>query len=342
VAPGPFWYSGMATGMLSGRYPPEADTIDVQQLVCRGGGRFIRDKAVSLDTATRRVFLETGSSLSYDVLSFNLGSEVPTWTIPGLEDRAFAVKPIVNLARLRNEVAARSKQASESGPLRIVLIGGGATACEIAGNLCGLVEREEGVASITILARGAELMSTWPVRSQLIAMESLRSRAVNICLNSPALRVEDREVITVDGRSVPFDLLIAAHGLVPARMIRGTGLPTDEHGALVVDDQLRSIADPAIFGGGDCIALKGLELARVGVHGVRQAPILRHNLLAALEKRPEWAFRSFQPQTNSLLIMNMGDGTGLAGRGGWTWHGSLALQLKDWIDRRFLGQYQLD
>src|SRR5947209_4469363 len=29
VAPGPFWYSGLATGMLGGEYAPEDDQIDV-------------------------------------------------------------------------------------------------------------------------------------------------------------------------------------------------------------------------------------------------------------------------------------------------------------------------
>jgi NADH dehydrogenase FAD-containing subunit len=92
-----------------------------------------------------------------------------------------------------------------------------------------------------------------------------------------------------------------------------------------------------VFGGGDCIALAGRRLARVGVYAVREAPVLFHNLLATLEGRP---LRRFRPQRRYLLIMNLGDGTGLATWGGLWWYGRLAFWLKDRIDRAFLKEYQ--
>jgi hypothetical protein len=38
--------------------------------------------------------------------------------------------------------------------------------------------------------------------------------------------------------------------------------------------------------------------------------------------------------------MNLGDGTGPAVRSGLWWHGRAAFRLKDWIDRKFLREYQ--
>jgi NADH dehydrogenase FAD-containing subunit len=193
---------------------------------------------------------------------------------------------------------------------------------------------------ITLLARDERLMGSWPERASAIMYESLRGRGVTILLGSSAARVEERAVFTTGGEAIAYDLLVAAHGLVPPPLIRASGLPTDDQGGLLVNEQLRSVADPAVFGGGDCIALLGHHLARVGVHGVRQGPILRHNLIAALEGRPPTALRAFRPQRQFLQILNLGDGTGLAARGRWIWHGKLALMLKDWIDRRFLATYR--
>jgi NADH dehydrogenase FAD-containing subunit len=340
VAPGPFWYSGLATGMLGGTYAPAEDQIDVAGLVQRGGGRFVHDCVKAIDPQSRTITLRSGPALPYDVTSLNLGSEVPTWTVPGLAERAIAVKPIANLARLRDEVSSRLGVAGRDRPVRIAVIGGGATACEIAGNLRGLIERADGAAEVTLIAGGDRLMDSWTEEAAAVAGESLARRGVAIHLRSPALRVEDGLVIVADGARIPFDLLVAANGLVPPRLIRATGLPTDEKGGMLVDEHLRSVAAPAVFGGGDCIALEGHDLPKVGVHAVRQAPILRHNLLAALEGRPAWAYRSFRPQASVLQIMNLGDGTGLAARGRWLWHGALALKLKDRIDRRFLASYR--
>src|SRR5262252_1202937 len=67
VAPEVFWYSGLATGVLAGIYPPELDQIDVGALVVKGGGRFIRARATAIDVATQTVSLDSGAALSYDV-----------------------------------------------------------------------------------------------------------------------------------------------------------------------------------------------------------------------------------------------------------------------------------
>src|SRR5438270_6389632 len=83
VAPEIFWYSGLATGVLAGIYPPALDQIDVETLVVQRGGRFIRARATAIDADAQTVCLDNGSSLSYDVLSCNLGSEVPLDTVPG-------------------------------------------------------------------------------------------------------------------------------------------------------------------------------------------------------------------------------------------------------------------
>jgi NADH dehydrogenase FAD-containing subunit len=340
VAPGAFWYSGLATGMLGGTYAPEEDQVDVFGLVQQRGGRFVPACVQEIDPKTRTVILSSGPELHYDVVSLSLGSEVPTWTVPGLTERAIAVKPIKNLVRLHDEVTSRLKEATTDRPVRIAVVGGGATACEIAGNLCGLVERSSGRAEVILIAGGDRLMESWTEEAAAVASDSLIRRGVSILLRSPGIRVEEGFVTISNGVGIPFDVLVAATGLVPHRLIRATGLPTDEQGGLLVDQHLRSIADPNVFGGGDCIALEGHDLARVGVHGVRQAPILRHNLLAALDGRPPWAYRSFRPQNQVLQILNLGDGTGLAARGRWHWHGPLALKLKDWIDRRFLATYQ--
>ena len=350
VAENPYWYSGLATGMLGGFHQPEDDQIDVAALVERGGGTFLDDRVATIDRISKTVELASGPALSYGVLSLGLGSEVPVASVEGLAERvagedrsAIAAKPIANLWRLRQEVEARLERARRAGERRttidIVVIGGGVTACEIAANVLGLIEREgtAGLATVTLIARAARLVESWPARAAAIVGASLQRRGATLRAGTTAVRLEGHAVVTADGRRVPYDLVVAALGLAPSRLIAGTGLPTNRHGALLVDESLRSVGDPQVFGGGDCIAIGDRELPRVGVYGVRQAPILAHNLLATLEGRP---LRRFRPQRRFLLIMNLGDGTALAVRGGWVWHGRIALWLKDWIDRRYVAKYR--
>ena len=78
--------------------------------------------------------------------------------------------------------------------------------------------------------------------------------------------------------------------------------------------------------------------AGVGVYAVREAPVLCHNLLASLGGRP---LRRFRPRRRFLLILNLGDGTGLLTWGPFSWHSRLAFWLKDRIDCAFLRAYQM-
>ena len=337
VSPDLFWYSGLATGMLGGFYPPVLDQVDVAALTRRGGGRFVCDRVAGLDRHARRVILAQGAVLHFDALSINLGSEPPPITGAVADDeRIFAVKPIRRLWKLRRAVEKRLAETS-SQRLRIVVAGGGATACEIAANLEHLVRAEAGTAEIVVLAAGDDLLSQLPRGAARKVERALTGRGIRFRREARVERIEAGRAVTGGGPPEPFDFFVNATGLRPAPMIENLGLPVDDSGAMLVDRCLRSVGDAAIHGGGDCVAFQGRELPRIGVYAIRQAPILYANLLAALDGD---APVQFAPQRRFLWILNLGDGTGVAARGRFYWHGRLAFRLKDWIDRRFLREYQ--
>lgn len=322
--------------MLGGVYPPELDQVDVAALVHRGGGRFVCDRVTGIDRRTGLLHLADGAPLPFDLLSLTLGSAPPA--IPGSADTpgCFAVKPVPQLLALRREIERRIA-AAPARPLRIVLAGGGATALELAANAEALVRRRGGRAGVTVLAAGDRLLRQLSPAAAVRVERVLAARGVSCRRQARVARVEPGAAVLEDGGTVPFDLFVNATGLKPAPLLRGLDLPLDRDGAMIVDRHLRSPADPRLFGAGDCIALDGQDLPKVGVHAVRQAPVLFHNLLAAAG---DGVPRAYRPQQRYLWIMNLGDGTGLAARGRLWWHGRAAWWLKDRIDRRFLATYQ--
>lgn len=334
VAPETFWYSGLATGVLGGHYPPELDQVDVEALTERGGGRFLRDRMVGIDLAERLVRLEHGPPVPYDVLSLTLGSEPPS--LPGEEDVSgcYRVKPVRRLAELRRDLERRL--AAGEAP-RVVVAGGGVTAGELAANIEALGRKRRGRVAVTVLGGGSELLRQLPRSARPRALAAMERRGVTFRRNARVARVEAGRAELENGDAVPFDFFVNATGLKPNPLLRQLGLPVDAEGGLVTDRWLRSRDEPSILAAGDCIAFQDHELPKVGVYAIREAPVLFDNILAMLEDRP---LRSFRPQRHYLWIMNLGDGTGLAVRGGWWWHGRSAFWLKDRIDRRFLHTYQ--
>lgn len=329
VTPDRFWYSGLATGMLGGFYEPALDQIEAGKLIERGGGRCMRDTVTAIKPRDRSVELAGGQTLSYDVLSLNVGSVGNP--LPGTNERVVEIKPIANLAKLRSVLERRTE------PVRIVVAGAGPSGCEMAANVRALLLRRGLRGEVFLLCADGEPLSGKSKRVRAKMSAFLRAQNVLMKTHARVESVAGDRLHLADGRELAFDLAINATGLKPPPLLRQSGLPVDADGALLVNDFLHSTGDGKVFGGGDGVAMEDRRIDKVGVYAIRQAPILYRNLLASLSGE---GLRRFTPQKRYLLILNLGDGSGLAIWGGWHWESRLAFRWKDWLDRKFLDEYR--
>lgn len=332
VAPENFWYSGRATGMLGGRYDAAEDQIDLEALLRLAGPsvRLLRDRLVSIQPQARTVLLAGGGELPYDLLSLNLGSEVRA--LPGASRGVFPIKPLRHLWELRQALEAARTAGSKP---RVVVVGGGASGCEIAANVRALLGA--GAGEITLLCGSDRLVPDFSARAAQALARRLTEHGIDLKADSSVARLEEGVAITAAGERHPFDFLVNATGLQAPAVLAGSGLPLGGKGELLVDPFLRSTGDPRVFGGGDCIVMAGRRLAKNGVYAVRESPVLHHNLLATLAGD---ALRPYRPQRHCLLILNLGGDTGLAHRGGWHWLGRAAGWLKHLLDERYLARHR--
>ena len=114
-------YSGMVPGVIAGHYEPAQAQINLAHLAREAGAQFLAGRVQRLDLDAKRVVLEDGGALDYDVLSLNLGS-----TPRDLRPDALPVKPFeAFIARWR-------KLLDASKPPRIAVVGAGAGGVELA------------------------------------------------------------------------------------------------------------------------------------------------------------------------------------------------------------------
>ena len=115
------FYSGMGPGMLGQIYRPEEIRFATKHLVEKKGGRFVRGKVVKIDPEKQIVHLDSGAAVTYDVLSCNLGSQVPQDIIRGDLDDVFMVKPIERLL----EAQKRILELGSRQKIAVGVVGGG-------------------------------------------------------------------------------------------------------------------------------------------------------------------------------------------------------------------------
>jgi len=327
------YYSGMGPGMLGGSYRPEEIRFASKLVTEKMGGRFILGQVEKINPDSQTVHLVSGDEIGYDVLSCNLGSQVPKKAVEGPLDDVYMVKPIEQLVETRKRIL----ELGGKKPIRVGVIGGGPSGVEISGNIWR-IGREENMhpISITVFA-GRQLMPHHPDSVRRRAITSLQERSIEILENCRVGRIEKGKVIDTSDKEYVFDIIMVAVGVKPSRVFSESGLPTGPDGGMLVNEFLQNPKYPNIFGGGDCIYFEKSPLNKVGVYAVRQNPVIFHNLLAALKGN---ALQPFTPGGSYLLIFNLGDDTGILHKWSIQFGGKLAFLIKDYIDRKFMRTYQ--
>ncbi len=328
------YYSGMGPGMLAGTYRPQEIRFNIQKMAQSGGARFLQGTVTRIIPGEKRLIIAPGKEVSYDVVSFNTGSGIPTAGLAIADDaKVFTVKPIEQLLQAQQHIKDRLKKKTH----HIVIAGGGPAGLEITANLWRLAANMGGKARFSLVA-GRRLMGDFPEKVRALALKSLTGRGIEVIEGTYLQEVQTSVALLKDGRMLPFDMIFLALGVRPAALFEKSGIPTGPDGGLLVNEFLQSAAFPEMFGGGDCIYFQPQPLDKVGVYAVRENPILLHNLQAALEGK---ALRRFKPQGAYLLLFNMGDDRAIFVKKQLVFDGRLAFWLKDYIDRSFMKKFQI-
>lgn len=325
LAPATFAYSGVASATAAGVLPPGSGTIDVAWLAGRTGVRHHVARLVSVDLPGHRVLTSDGVWLAWDVLSVNIGSVVSTDGLV-VDPDVLRVKPLEQLATL----AERVREAAPRGA-RVTVVGGGPSGLELAGHLSVL----PGVTSVLLLEAGPVAGGALPEGARRRVRRLLADRAVVVRTGVGVTEVRSGHVLTRDGEVLDHDVVVLATGLMAPPLLAATGLGGPQ--GVPVRATLQHRDHDEVYAAGDCADFLPGRLPRIGVHGVRQGPVL---LASLLSRRRGEALPAYRPQRHALQVLDLGGGVGLAARGRWWWQGASALRLKRVIDRRWLAAYR--
>ena len=327
VAPARFDYSGAASGIAAGDRDPVEGRIDVAALARLHRVEHREGLVTDIDPLTRTATTDDGCRLGWDVVSFNIGSVADLGPVTSGGGGVVGVKPLVDLTRLRDRL--RVPPAGRGHHLTV--IGAGASGIELAAHLAA----REDTDRVRLLERGPRVGGFLPPRAARRLEGLLASRGVQVLTEADPARVQEDAVVMRDGTRLPHDMVVIATGLAPPPL--ATRAPLGGPHGFPVRATLQHRDHDDVYAAGDCADFLPTTLPRVGVHGVRQGPVL----LAALQARTSGAPAPvYRPQKRALSILDLGGGTALAVRGRWWWLGRTSVLLKRRIDRRWLETYR--
>jgi pyridine nucleotide-disulfide oxidoreductase family protein len=328
ISPDPYqYYSGMFSGYMEDKYDLEEIRIDLRLLCERANVQFITASADQLDIQTQEVLTCCGKRITYDLISFDVGSLAMNPKIPGLKESGAFIKPNYKVPQIKN-----SFETEE----RIVVVGGGLSGIEMSLSLQSKRNQLNRKVAVTLIHSG-QLMKSYGRRISKQITDIVKNKG--ICLIENFVNaVEGKHLILKHGNDLRFDKLLWLAGPTAPRIFKESGLPVDAQGYLLVNDKLQSVSYPNIFGAGDCISIQSSpDLHKAGVYAVREAPILWNNLKQYLNGT---TLKRYRPQSNYLSIISTGNEEALLIYQRLSFHGSWCWKLKRRIDTSFMEKFK--
>lgn len=329
VDPDAFWYSGMAAAVLGGAVVPARDVIEPGPVADRRGVRFVAGRVTAVDADAGVVTVDDDVELRATAIVLNVGSDVETHGLPVARPDVTPSKPIRGLAVLHDRLLAGPPRP------RVVVVGGGATALEAAGNLSAgpVAEAVRPVVTVVAGPEPLEVVPEGPLRRRVL--QPLLARGVTWDAGVLAEDVTDDGVVLEDGRVVPADHVVLATGLRASRTIEALGLGDDR--GMPVTATLQHPDHPRLLGAGDAVRFGAEGLPRLGVYAVRQAPVLLDNLVAL---HTDGSPRPFSPPPTVLTAIDLGGGDAVVTYGERWLAGLPALAVKRVLDEWYLRRHR--
>jgi NADH:ubiquinone reductase (H+-translocating) len=196
-------------------------------------------RAARIDPEARLVHFTDGREpLGYDSLLYAVGSaSAAPAGADGLEDEESAALLRARLAGL------------EPGAV-VQVVGGGLTGVEAASEIA---ERHPGL-RVKLVSRGI-IGSDLSAGGRRELRRRLAGLGVALVDNTEAQRPDGTHLPPSSAETVAPGLTIWTAGFTTAELARDSGLPTQEHGRLLVDEALSVPGHPEIFGAGDAVRL---------------------------------------------------------------------------------------
>ncbi len=322
-------YTGMLPGLIAGHYRRDELMIDLVRLARCAGARLILDRVTGIDREARLIRLQNRPDLPYDLAAIDIGITSDLPHLPGAADHAVAAKPLGEYAESWAAFLARGLAFP-----RVVILGAGLAGVELALASAHQLKATGARVAVTLIDQSPDFLPALSSRARRRLLGELAGQGVTLKLGATVAGVGAANVTLASGEEIGSDFTLTATGARPHPWLATTGL-ADSAGFLPTDAQLRT-KDPLIFATGDCATLQSDPRPKAGVFAVRAAPILLHNLRAALTGM---ALRSFHPQKDYLKLVSLGRTAAMAEKWGLVLSGSRFWRLKDRIDRQFMAKF---
>ena len=300
-----------------------ADVVNPLRQFCRGV-TVLQGTVTSVDLAARTLVVDGGrftrnQTVGFRHLALTLGSVTDLSKVPGMAAHGWPLKSVADALRLRAAVINRLEEANlvedpavRARLLTFVVVGGGYTGVEVAGQLHDLLHeakhlytRLAGATIRVALVHGhARLLAEIGPKLGDYAAEVLRERGIELFLGKRVAEATASRVVFSDGGAIETHTIVSTIGNAPSPVVldvaRQAGVET-ERGRIPTDATFRVQGQRELWSAGDCAAVPWNDRGEIKTApptaqlALRAGAQLGRNLARALRVADRVAAGQLQP-----------------------------------------------
>jgi NADH dehydrogenase len=290
------------------------DVVNPLRLFCRKA-TVLQGQIQRVDWETKSLVLDGGRfsrnhEISFKHLVVAMGSVTDLKQVPGMAEYGWPMKTMADALRLRSAIINRLEEANliedpavRSRLLSFVVIGGGYTGVEVAGQLFDLItdsqkyysNLREAKVRVSLVHSGGQLMQEIGAELGEYALEELQKRGIEVRLHARVVEVSANRVRMDQGEPIEANTIVSTIGTAPNPIVVDLAKQLKielQKGRIAVAPSLNVEGFDGLWAIGDCASVPWNDRGTVKTApptaqlAVRQGTQLGGNLHRALTGRP--------------------------------------------------------
>jgi len=258
---------------------------------------------------TRLLLTNERQQIGYDHLVLASGSVSATFGIAGVAEHSFPFKRLEDAESLRNHIVETLELADgERDPARrrrlltYVIVGGGYTGIEVAGELVDFFRsilrfyRQIDLSDVEVMLveGGPKLLPDLLPRMGEYCATFLERRNVRVRTDALVASVDAGGIALKDGSRLESATVVWSAGVRPSPFIASLPLPHARNGGILTNADMSVKDTPNVWALGDCAWIPmpgGGFYPATAQHAIREGPVLAENIARTLRGEATQPFR---------------------------------------------------
>jgi len=249
-----FTFTPMLHEAAAGAVEPQHCAIPLRELTEKTPHRFIKAEIKGIDPSKKQVQTSAGT-IGYDTCVVALGSAINFFNIPGAEQYAHNVRTLRSALRLHDAFIALL-ETSPAANLNLIIVGGGFTGVEVAGQLADFIKKDIALlypditVKIHLIESGSILAKSMPHKVHKKIAARLKAMSVTVHLRSRVQAVKKEAIQLENGKEIKSDLTIWTSGFknfaqcyLPQQYCEAGRIPVTSYLCHEKDNSLFAIGD---------------------------------------------------------------------------------------------------